>query len=319
MATPSPKLPTRDGVSPSCVALPSGPWPTVLDFLAVRLPKVSRADWALRMQQGDVVDAMGQAVPPEAPFRPQAKLYYWRQLPFEHPVPFDEHIVFQDDWLLVADKPHFLPVTPKGRHLHETLLVRLKRRTGIEALAPMHRIDLETAGLVAFTIQPHTRGAYQALFRDKQVHKRYQAIAPLAPGWHVGRQERRISHLADGTHFMTMQELPTSPEGSPPNADTHVQLDEVAQSLGRFSLSPVTGQRHQLRVHMAALGMPLCGDRIYPILQPTPPADQAPDFSQPLQLLAWHMAFEDPITGQHRSFTSMRRLSLAQVAAWPAR
>jgi tRNA pseudouridine32 synthase/23S rRNA pseudouridine746 synthase len=215
----------------------------------------------------------------------------------------------------VADKPHFLPVTPKGRHLHETLLVRLKRRTGIDTLAPMHRIDLETAGLVAFTIQPHTRNAYQALFRDKQVTKGYQAIAPLAPGWLPGMQLRRQSHMADGEHFMRMQELPE--RSDQPNADTHIHLDETAHGLGQFTLSPVTGQRHQLRVHMAALGMPLCGDRIYPVLMPMPAADVQLDYSRPLQLLARHMAFEDPITGQARSFTSNRRLSLDEVAAWP--
>ncbi len=309
------KPPTRNGVSPSTVALPSGPWPTVLDFLAVRLPKVSREDWSRRMQQGDVVDAQGQPVGPDAGFMPQTKLYYWRQLPFEHPVPFDEAIVFQDEHLLVADKPHFLPVTPKGRHLHETLLVRLKRRTGIDTLAPMHRIDLETAGLVAFTIQPSTRNAYQALFRDKRVLKRYQAIAPLAPGWAPGMQLRRQSHMADGAHFMRMQEL--AERADQPNADTHIQLDEVAHGLGLFTLSPVTGQRHQLRVHMAALGMPLCGDRIYPVLLPMPAPEAAPDHSRPLQLLAQHMAFEDPVTGQMRSFSSSRRLSLDDVAAWP--
>jgi tRNA pseudouridine32 synthase/23S rRNA pseudouridine746 synthase len=325
MAPPRPlvpaAVPTRSGVSPSTVALPSGPWPTVLDFLTVRLPKVSREDWAQRMAQGDVVDAQGLPVPPDAPFRPQTKLYYWRHLPFEHPVPFEAHIVFQDEWLLVADKPHFLPVTPKGRHLHETLLVRLKRQTGIDTLAPMHRIDLETAGLVAFTVQPHTRNAYQALFRDKQVHKRYQAIAPLAAGWAPGMQLRRQSHMADGDHFMTMREIAPQPDAPgqvpPPNADTHIQLDEVAHGLGLFTLSPVTGQRHQLRVHMNALGMPLCGDRIYPVLMPTPPADQAPDHSRPLQLLAQHMAFDDPITGQARAFTSSRQLSLDAVADWP--
>jgi tRNA pseudouridine32 synthase/23S rRNA pseudouridine746 synthase len=307
--------PTRKGVSPSTVALPSGPWPTVLDFLTVRLPKVSREDWALRMQQGDVVDAQGLPVPPDAAFRPQTKLYYWRHLPFEHPVPFEEAIVFQDEHLLVADKPHFLPVTPKGRHLQETLLVRLKRRTGIDTLAPMHRIDLETAGLVAFTIQPTTRNAYQALFRNKQVQKRYQAIAPLAPGWVPGMQLRRQSHMADGEHFMRMQEL--AERSDQPNADTHIQLDETAHGLGLFTLSPVTGQRHQLRVHMAALGMPLCGDRIYPVLQPMPAPDEAPDHRRPLQLLARHMAFDDPVTGQARSFTSTRSLSLDEVAAWP--
>jgi hypothetical protein len=127
MAAPaSIKLPTKNGVSPSTVALPHGPWPLMLDFLAERIPAVPREDWAQRMQAGEVLDALGQPVPPAAPYRSQTRLYYWRALPFEHPVPFEERVVFQDEYLVVADKPHFLPVTPKGRYLQETLLVRLK-------------------------------------------------------------------------------------------------------------------------------------------------------------------------------------------------
>ncbi|MEY4764060.1 MAG: hypothetical protein RI907_733, partial [Pseudomonadota bacterium] len=179
---PSPALPTRDGVSPSVVALPSGPWPLVLDFLVQRLPKVPRDDWAERMAQGLVVDAQGQPVPPEAPFRPQTKLYYWRALPFEHPIPFEERIVYQDEHLLVADKPHFLPVTPSGIYARQTLMARLRHRTGLADLIPVHRLDRETAGLVVFCVRPQDRDAYHQLFRDRAVEKVYDAVAPLGAG-----------------------------------------------------------------------------------------------------------------------------------------
>ncbi len=296
-------LPTRDGVSASTVATPSGPWSTVLDFLAERIPAVSRQDWARRMGQGEVLDAQGQPVPPDARFRPQTRLHYWRSLPFEHPVPFEEAIVFQDEWLVVADKPHFLPVTPKGRYIQETLLVRLKRRTGIDTLAPMHRIDRETAGLVVFVIQPHTRHAYQSLLRDHQIDKVYEAIAAWRPelNWPL----RRLSRLQESeAHFMAMQEV----EGAP-NADTLIEpIELLGDAWARYRLSPRTGQKHQLRAHLCALGMPILNDQIYPELLPAPAAHEAPDFSRPLQLLARSLRFTDPITGQQREFHSQRRL-----------
>jgi tRNA pseudouridine32 synthase/23S rRNA pseudouridine746 synthase len=280
----------------------------VLDFLAHRIPAVSRADWADRMAHGEVLDVHGQAISPDAPYRAHTRLYYWRSLPFEHAIPFEERVVFQDEWLVVADKPHFLPVTPKGRYLHETLLVRLKRKLGIDTLVPMHRIDRETAGLVAFTVQPHTRHAYQSLFRDRAVSKTYEAIAPLAP--ELALPCVRRSRLEESDHFMAMHEVPGEP-----NAQTHVALLEAREGLGRFQLKPVTGQKHQLRVHMAALGMPLVGDQIYPELLPELPPDAAPDYSRPLQLLAQQLAFKDPITGAWREFHCGRSLNLGDAAA----
>jgi tRNA pseudouridine32 synthase/23S rRNA pseudouridine746 synthase len=319
------QLPTKDGVSPSTVALPHGPWPLMLDFLAERIPAVSREDWAQRMQAGEVLDAQGQPVPAEAPYRSQTRLHYWRALPFEHPVPFEERVVFQDEYLVVADKPHFLPVTPKGRYLQETLLVRLKRRLGIDTLVPMHRIDRETAGLVAFTIQPHTRNAYQGLFRDKLVSKTYEAIAPVNPAVPLPLLHR--SRLETSAHFMAMHEV-----AGEVNAQTHIALIESLTATlndkdsglqadaptqwGRFELQPITGQRHQLRAHMAALGMPLLHDQIYPKLMPELPPDVAPDFSRPLQLLARSLRFTDPITGQLREFDCGRSLNLAAAFAF---
>lgn len=299
-------LPTINGVSPSCVALPHGHWPTVLAFLIERIPAVSADDWARRMTLGEVVDAQGQAIAPDAPYRAQTKLYYWRSLPFEHTIPFEEAVVFQDDYLVVAYKPHFLPVTPKGRYLQETLLVRLKRKLGIATLVPMHRIDRETAGLVAFTIQPSTRNAYQSLFRDKLISKTYEAIAPLNPALSLPLVYR--SRLQESERFMAMHEV----EGEP-NAETRIELIESLAGWGRFRLSPVTGQKHQLRAHMSALGMPIEGDQIYPELLPALPPDVPPDFSRPLQLLAQSLAFTDPLTGQARHFHCGRSLDLIEV------
>lgn len=309
-------LPTRDGVSASTVATPCGPWATVLAFLSERIPAVSLEDWEQRMARGEVLDAQGRPVPPDAPYRAQTRLHYWRSLPFEHRIPFEESIVFQDEFLVVADKPHFLPVTPKGRYLHETLLVRLKKRTGIDTLVPMHRIDRETAGLVVFTVQPHTRNAYQGLLRDLQVHKTYEAIAPWREG--LTWPQHRISRLTESPHFMAMREV-----DGPPNADTLIEVMAVsevhadphdAQRLARYRLTPRTGQKHQLRAHMNALGLPILGDQIYPDLLPALPPEQAPDFSRPLQLLAKSLRFTDPITGQVRAFESPRKLVLPELS-----
>lgn len=294
-------LPTRQGVSPSCVALPQGPWPTVLDFLCERLPAVSRVDWVRRMTAGEVVTHQGVAIQPTQPYLPQTKLYYWRELPFEHPIPFEERVIYQDDWLVVADKPHFLPITPKGRYLHETLLVRLKRQLGIDTLVPAHRLDRETAGLVLFTVQPASRHAYQSLFRDRLVRKVYEAVAPYQAG--LPWPQWRRSRLQESERFMAMEEVPGEP-----NAHTWINLTEVKGPWARYELRPITGQKHQLRAHMNALGLPLHGDRIYPVLQPAEPPDAPLDFSHPLKLLARELSFTDPISGEERRFTSQRTL-----------
>ena len=253
------------------------------------------------MERGDVFDASGKPLTPATLYQAHRKIYYYRSLPPEIPIPFDEQVLYQDELIVVADKPHFLPVVPSGRYLQETLLVRLKRRLGIDTLVPMHRIDLDTAGLVLFTIQPKTRNAYQALFRDRQVEKHYEAIAPR-------HHERTLptvvcNRLAQASTFMQMQVTPGEP-----NAMTHIDLIEARGNLGRYALQPITGQRHQLRVHMASLGMPIVNDRIYPILHPELPYGETPDFHQPLQLLAKSISFMDPVTGARRAFESQRCL-----------
>ena len=295
-------LPMRDGVSASVVACPAGPWPTALEFLAERLPQVRRADWLMRLQRGDVLDAQGQVLPPAAPHRAHTRLYYFRQLDAEPVIPFEAQIVFQDDALLVADKPHFLPVTPGGCYVQQTLLTRLKRATGITTLTPIHRIDRETAGLVLFSIRPADRNAYQSLFRERAVEKVYEAVAPFRQDLTLPLTRRsRMQERADA--FMQMEEVAG---GVAPNAETLITLIEHNGVSARYELRPLTGQKHQLRVHMSALGMPIYGDRIYPVLRPE---EAEPDFSNPLQLLAREIAFVDPVSGGVRRFVSRLRLA----------
>jgi tRNA pseudouridine32 synthase / 23S rRNA pseudouridine746 synthase len=309
MARPpkNPAIPSRHGVSASCVALPydkAAPWPLLLDFLADRLSAVDRDGWSQRMARGEVLDDLGQPLPPDTPFIPGTRVYYYRALDGEPGVPFEEAVLYQDDHLLVADKPHFLPVTPGGRYVQQSLLVRLKRKLGIDTLSPIHRIDRETAGLVVFSLRPQDRAAYQALFRERTVHKVYEAIAPhdASAQWPLVRRSRIVE---EHSAFFRMGEA----EGEP-NSETRIDLLETQGAWARYRLEPLTGKRHQLRVHMNALGLPIEGDQFYPRVQRGP--SEAEDFSNPLRLLAKAIAFTDPVTGEARAFQSQRALD------WPS-
>lgn len=292
-------LPTRDGVGPSVITLPVGDWLLIIDFLMDRFNAIPRDQWHARMQNNLVMDENGQAVHSDRPYQSHLKIYYYRALENEAPIPFEEKIVFQDEHIIVADKPHFLPVMPAGIYLQETLLVRLKRKTGIEPLVPMHRIDRETAGLVVFVIKPETRGAYQSLFLSKSVEKCYQAIAPYRSDlvFPITYQSR----LQESKNFMQMEAV----EGEP-NSETQIQILEHRHGLARYQLKPITGKKHQLRAHMAALGIPILNDLIYPVHR----AADEENFDKPLQLLAQRIAFVDPITGQERSFESKLKIGI---------
>ena len=216
--------------------------------------------------------------------------------------------MFQDDWLVVADKPHFMPVTPSGRFVQRSLLVRLKRRLGLPDLSPVHRIDRETAGLVVFAVQPHTRDAYQALFRDRRVQKVYEAVAPHRAELALPRTHR--SRLApDAERFFISREVPGEP-----NSETHIERAAVFGPHALYRLQPVTGRRHQLRLHLHALGVPILGDGFYPAVLRGPGAPD--DAERPLQLLARALMFDDPFTGTARRFESTLTLAASQ-GQWP--
>ncbi|WP_394790586.1 RluA family pseudouridine synthase [Rhodoferax sp.] len=293
----SSQLPTRDGVGPSTVGLPGGHWASVIDFFLERFPTVDREVWLQRMRDGLVLDEQAQPVPPDAAYRPHTRLYYYRHLPVEPRIPFEAPVLFQDAHLLVVDKPHFLPTVPAGRFVQETLLVRLKQTLGLDQLAPLHRLDRETAGVTLFAIQPAGRGAYHALFTQRQVHKHYEAIAP----WREGLPAVYRSQMVPGTPFFRYAEAPGEP-----NSETHIAVIERQGDWARYRLSPVTGRTHQLRVHMAALGAPIRNDRFYPEVVNI--ADD--DYRSPLQLLARSIAFTDPVTGEARQFSSARTLEI---------
>ncbi|MEV5915348.1 RluA family pseudouridine synthase [Streptomyces chartreusis] len=303
---PSP-LPQRDGVDPVRVRMPVGDaWATVRDHLVTRLAAGAEAIDGM-LDAGLIVDAAGRPVTRDTAYVPGMYVWFHRQLPDEERVPFAIDVVYRDDHLVVADKPHFLATTPRGSHVAETALARLRRELGIPTLGAAHRLDRLTAGLVMFTVRPEERGFYQSLFRDKRVAKEYEAVARYEPALDLPRTVR--SRIVKERGVMAAREV----EGEP-NAVSRVELLEHHNGLARYRLRPSTGQTHQLRVHMSALGVPILGDPLYPVVT-DPVADG--DFRRPLQLLARVLEFTDPVTGHKHRFVSSRLLqALSSYDEW---
>jgi len=252
---------------------------------------------AAKAVAGEVVDQDGSPLDPATVLPAGAVVYLYRELRDEVVVPFDIPVLYRDDDIVVADKPHFLATMPRGRHVAQTALVRLRRQLGLDELSPAHRLDRLTAGVLLFTTRREIRGAYQTMFARGAVRKTYLARAAVNPGLVLPREvhSRIIKHRGN---FQAVE------EAGEPNAMT---LVELISADGSYRLTPRTGRTHQLRVHMAALGIPIDGDPLYPDVIDV----AAEDFSRPLQLLAQRIEFEDPRSGERREFVSERRLSAA--------
>ncbi len=293
-----------EGVSASRVYLPADrTYPNLLTFFVEQFPHIQVSEWSDRFKSSLILDAEGHAYQENDPYLPDTHLIYFRRLAREPEIPFEEQILYQDEHILVADKPHFLPVTPSGLYLHQTLLNRLKKKTGIQSLSPIHRIDRDTAGLVIFSVVPHERARYQNLFRDRLVKKIYEAIAPYSEGLAKKLPMIYQSRLEESAHFLQMTEV----EGEP-NSDTLIELEQVKECWAKYRLTPGSGKKHQLRCHLNSLGIPIQNDQIYPVLTPYQEYDL--DITKPLQLLAKEIAFTDPITKELREFRSQQELVL---------
>ncbi|MFT5707050.1 MAG: tRNA pseudouridine32 synthase/23S rRNA pseudouridine746 synthase [Oceanospirillaceae bacterium] len=276
---------------------------TVLEYLIIKFPYIDAHIWRQRITDGKVHYHDESLITAQSLFEPQQRIYYYREVENEPSIPFKETIIFQDEHVLVAYKPNFLPVTPGGIYVNECLQNRLRSSTGIEALQTLHRLDRVTAGLVIFSINPKTRHDYHQLFKTRQIHKTYQAIANISSSENLIGQEWEVKNrIVQGEPRFRM----CLAEGE---ANSHSVIRCLQQSADKalFELNPVTGKTHQLRVHMQALGWPILNDKYYPQLQPL----SADNYSTPLQLLAKQLQFVDPVTQQPRSFSYDGDLSLS--------
>lgn len=301
-------LPQRHGLDAVRLRTPAAlSWATMRDHLVERLPRVDPARIDAMLREERIVDADGP-IALDAPYVPESFLWFHRDLPVEVPVPFEIAVVHRDEHLLVVDKPHFLATIPRGSHIVETALVRLRRELDLPQLSPAHRLDRVTAGLLMFVVRPGERGAYQTLFRDRKVCKTYEAVAPYDPTLALPRTVR--SRIVKERGVICAYEEPGEP-----NAETLVELAEHRDGLGRYRLTPATGRTHQLRLHLAGLGIPILGDDFYPVLTEKP----LDDFRRPLQLLAATLDFTDPVTGAARSFRTGAELQAwTDPAGWAA-
>ncbi len=279
---------------------------SVLEYLVIKFPDINPAVWQQRILDGKVHWHDGSLITIESPLRPQQRVYYYREVETEPVIPFKEEIVFQDKHILVAHKPHFLPVTPGGKYINECLQNRLRQKTGIDCLQAVHRLDRATAGLVMFSINTETRPRYHNLFETNKIHKTYQAIAESINITNnendlVGRQWQVNNRIAKGEPRFRMQI-----EAGEPNSHSKIQCLKQNADKALFELNPITGKTHQLRLHMQTIGWQILNDRVYPTLQP----ENADDYSQPLQLLAKELRFTDPVTGLARVISSNMDLRL---------
>jgi tRNA pseudouridine32 synthase/23S rRNA pseudouridine746 synthase len=307
---PSAPLGQREGVDPVRVRLPGdGGWATVGAFLHERYGAAIGAERVEAMLAAGRFVAQDGPVRAATPYEGGGWVWFHRDFAAEQPVPFAVRIVHQDERIVVADKPHFLASVPRGRHITETALARLRRELGVPQLSPAHRLDRLTAGLVLFVVRPQDRGAYQTLFRDRLVRKEYEGVARHDPRVALPRIVR--SRIVKDRGVITAREVP-----GPVNAESRVELLAHRDGLARYRLLPATGRTHQLRVHMNALGLPLLNDPVYPRLLPEAPAD---DFGRPLQLLARALEFTDPLTGRTVRWESARELEAWPGASWEVR
>ncbi len=275
---------------------------TVLEYLIIKFPYIKAQVWRQRIADGKIHFHDGSLITVQSLFQPQQRVYYYREVESEPTIPFKETVIFQDQHILVAYKPHFLSVTPGGIYVNECLQNRLRRSTGIETLQAVHRLDRGTAGVVIFSINSDTRNRYHNLFETRQIHKTYQAIANISDDEKLIGQEWVVKkRIVQAEPHFRMQVT----EGG---ANSHSVIRCLQQSTQKalFELNPVSGKTHQLRLHMQALGWPIINDKYYPQLQP----QSADDYSAPLQLLAKKLQFIDPVSQHPRCFSCDGNLSL---------
>ena len=297
---PSP-LPPRAGVDATRVVVRADGLSVGEALLAA--PSLAGLDPAAlesRARAGEIVDIDGRALDLERPVRRNTTIFLYRDLPDEPPIPFDLPILHRDDNIVVVDKPHFLATMPRGRHVVQSALVRLRRELGVDEIAPAHRLDRLTAGVLLFTLRPQVRAGYQSIFAERRAIKEYRALAPV-------RSELAETVTVRNRIEKTAGDLRALVVDGEINAVSDITL--IDARTGLYRLVPHTGRTHQLRLHMALLGAPIVDDPLYPDVRTDLAAlPDDGDFTRPLRLLASSLAFDDPMTGERREFVS--RMSL---------
>ncbi len=304
MGMPSP-LPVRDGVGATRLHVPlRGEWPTVAAYMVERFFHLEPERLLARFDRGEIVARDGSALTRDTPLGAEEFVWYYREPPVEREIPFDVELLHQDDDLVVVDKPHFLPTTPGGKFLQNSALVRLRNLLGIPELTPIHRLDRATAGLLMFSTRPETRGAYQLLFENREVQKVYEAVSLRPSDWDPSRFPLvHRNHIVKNRGEVCVR----VDDAREPNSETLIEVLDADDRVVHTLLRPHSGKMHQLRVHLAALGLGILNDGFYPVLLPEMPDD----FARPLQLLARELRFTDPLSGEARAFTTRRRLQEA--------
>ena len=302
---PRSPLPQRHGLDAAWIRTPSvgrdgpPPWETLGAFLTSRLP--ARANVADMLAAGEFVDKHCRPLDGTEPFSPHTFVWFHRPLAPEVPVPFPLTVLEVDEHVAVVDKPHFMATMPRGAHVQQTALVKARIMLDLPELAPAHRLDRLTAGVLLFTTRREYRGAYAGVFQAGRAHKEYEAIAAYDAGMEFPlRVSNRIEKRRDSLQATVV-------DGAP-NAETLIEVAEVRGTHARYRLTPSTGKTHQLRVHMAGLGLPIVGDSLYPEAREVEPSD----FSDPLRLVARRLRFVDPISGVARNYMSSIELE------WPS-
>ena len=311
-------LPVRDGVNATRLRLPDeGPWDTAMDYMMHRWGHIDPQGIEDRFDAGEIVGEGGAPLDRGTPLEEHTFIWYYRTLPPETRMPVEINILHQDEHLLVVDKPHFLPTTPGGTYIQESALVRLRNQLDLPDLIPMHRLDRMTAGVLLLSTNPETRGKYQVLFEKRQVQKEYECVSAAAPA--AGFPAVGLPAVVRNRMTKSRSYLLAEVIDGEPNAETRIELlrtfdggthDGAAARRALYRLEPHTGKTHQLRVHMASLGLGIVNDAFYPEL-----LDKAPDdYSKPLQLLARGIRFVDPISKQPVEYRSRLELSEAHPA-----
>jgi tRNA pseudouridine32 synthase/23S rRNA pseudouridine746 synthase len=249
----------------------------------------------------------GRPVRDDDPYRPHTFVWFHRDLRDEVRVPGAIEVLHRDERLVVVDKPPFLATIPRGRHVAQSVVVRLRNELGLPELSPVHRLDRVTSGVLVLATERRWRGAYQGLFQRREVTKTYLALAGHDPGLELPVVVR--NHIRKIAGELQAEVIP----GAPVNAETLVELEDVRDGHGVYRLTPRTGRTHQLRLHLAGLGVPIVGDPLYPQVLDV----AVDDFSTPLQLLAHELSFTDPVDGAPRRFTSRRDLPLVAEPGAP--